>query len=199
MILSTKRREELLKLKFVCSEVRNFFSQLSECVCKVWPCTKNWGAVSGPPSVRGFGKGGSAEGGPTSLGGPAASSNPQLTRPPPSPLPPPAILCVCRANKSTCRFPPTVFHLIRLWRAEVARQCIQLLHNPWWLRSVRLVIYSTYITISSSSCCKSHLSGHSPSCSYAGQDVVLVQLYAASASVVTRAKGQSHRNTLNTA
>jgi hypothetical protein len=44
----------------------------------------------------------------------------------------PPRFCVCLANKSTCPFPPTVFHLIkRLQRAEVAqRGPIQLLFNP---------------------------------------------------------------------
>jgi hypothetical protein len=45
-----------------------------------------------------------------------ASFNPQLASPPPSLLP---RFCVCLANKSTCPFPPTVFHLIhRLRRAD---------------------------------------------------------------------------------
>ncbi len=62
-----------------------------------------------------------------------ASSIFQLTRPL-SPPPPPSRFCVCLATKSTCPFPPTVFHLIhRLRKAEVARRRpIHLLYNPWF-------------------------------------------------------------------
>jgi hypothetical protein len=89
MIISTKRREELQKLKFACSELRYFFSQLSECVCKVWPCR---GAVRGPPSGRGFGKGAVLR---------VASPPWVAPQPPPTlsshglPPPPPPRFCVC--------------------------------------------------------------------------------------------------------
>jgi hypothetical protein len=48
----------------------------------------------------------------------------------------PPRFCVCLANKSTCPFPPTVFHLIhRLRRTEVARQGLKypsvVYSNPW--------------------------------------------------------------------